>query len=101
MLGHSASCALNRSGEAEPFVFAGGADGCVYRIAYPTRAVVAAYQLHGGPVRCLDVRLGVCVTASDDAFVRVWPTGVGDTVLDAVADFFPVWDGSRCTAISV
>eukprot|EP00667_Euglena_gracilis_P002383 EG_transcript_2383 len=74
------------SGEAEPFVFAGGADGCVYRIAYPTRAVVAAYQLHGGPVRCLDVRLGVCVTASDDAFVRVWPTDFRRNFLEAELD---------------
>eukprot|EP00668_Euglena_longa_P016269 GGOE01020502.1.p1 GENE.GGOE01020502.1~~GGOE01020502.1.p1 ORF type:complete len:912 (+),score=128.85 GGOE01020502.1:57-2792(+) len=74
------------SGEAEPFILAGAADGCVYRIACSTRSIVAAYRLHAAPIRAVDAQQGVCVTASDDSFVRVWPTDFRRNFAEAELD---------------
>eukprot|EP00818_Percolomonas_sp_WS_P000463 CAMPEP_0117451660 /NCGR_PEP_ID=MMETSP0759-20121206/9133_1 /TAXON_ID=63605 /ORGANISM="Percolomonas cosmopolitus, Strain WS" /LENGTH=1062 /DNA_ID=CAMNT_0005244289 /DNA_START=36 /DNA_END=3221 /DNA_ORIENTATION=- len=60
--------------------------GSVYQINYKKRLVECIYQLHEGPIRTIFVNEGICVTGSDDQFIRVWPLDFSDFFLEAQHD---------------
>eukprot|EP00817_Percolomonadidae_sp_ATCC50343_P003591 CAMPEP_0117420370 /NCGR_PEP_ID=MMETSP0758-20121206/1713_1 /TAXON_ID=63605 /ORGANISM="Percolomonas cosmopolitus, Strain AE-1 (ATCC 50343)" /LENGTH=715 /DNA_ID=CAMNT_0005201929 /DNA_START=804 /DNA_END=2948 /DNA_ORIENTATION=- len=57
--------------------------GSLYQINYQKRLIECIYQLHDGPIRTVYVNEGMCVTGSDDHFVRVWPLDFSDYFLEA------------------
>eukprot|EP00955_Chlamydomonas_euryale_P104737 365590-Chlamydomonas_euryale.AAC.8 len=47
------------------------------------REVLCIYQLHGAAINSLSVHESFCVTAGDDALLRVWPLDFSDYLLEA------------------
>lgn len=60
--------------------------GAVYEVNYEQRLVECVYQLHSGPINSIFVNEGMCVTGSDDKFIRVWPLDFSDYFLEAEHD---------------
>lgn len=60
--------------------------GCLYQIDYKNRLIESVYQLHEGPIRTIYIHEGICVTGSDDRFIRVWPLDFSDFFLEAQLD---------------
>lgn len=54
----------------------------VLQINYGTRTLERVYQLHSAAINCMLVSDGLCVTGSDDRFMRVWPLDFADFLLE-------------------
>lgn len=54
----------------------------VLQINYGTRTLERVYQLHSAAINCMLVSEGLCVTGSDDRFMRVWPLDFSDFLLE-------------------
>ncbi|DBA73164.1 TPA: hypothetical protein ACH3X2_010098 [Trebouxia sp. C0005] len=67
----------------ERHVFVTSISGAVYQINYGTRTLERVYQLHSAAINCMLVSEGLCVTGSDDKFLRVWPLDFSDFLLEA------------------
>lgn len=52
------------------------------QINYGTRTLERVYQLHSAAINCMLVSDGLCVTGSDDRFLRVWPLDFSDFLLE-------------------
>ena len=52
------------------------------QINYGTRTLERVYQLHSAAINCMLVSEGLCVTGSDDKFLRVWPLDFSDFLLE-------------------
>jgi hypothetical protein len=52
------------------------------QINYGTRTLEKVYQLHSAAINCMLVSEGLCVTGSDDKFLRVWPLDFSDFLLE-------------------
>lgn len=52
------------------------------QINYEGRSLERIYQLHGGPINCLLISEGFCVTGSDDKYLRIWPVDFSDFLLE-------------------
>lgn len=52
------------------------------QINYGKRILERVYQLHSAAINCMLVSAGLCVTASDDKFLRVWPLDFSDYLLE-------------------
>ena len=52
------------------------------QINYGTRTLERVYQLHSAAINCMLVSEGLCVTGSDDRFLRVWPLDFSDFLLE-------------------
>ena len=59
------------------------ATGAVVQVNYGKRELECVYQLHDGAINALAINEGFAVTASDDRFLRVWPTDFSDFFLEA------------------
>lgn len=68
---------------ADPRVFVASTAGTVAQVNYRTRELECVFRLHDGPIRCLAVNEGFCVTGADDACLRVWPLDFSDFFLEA------------------
>lgn len=55
---------------------------CWLQINYGRRTLERVYQLHSAAINCMLVSAGLCVTASDDKFLRVWPLDFSDYLLE-------------------
>ena len=53
------------------------------QVNYGKRELECVYQLHYGAINALAINDGFAVTASDDRFLRVWPTDFSDFFLEA------------------
>ena len=60
--------------------------GAVFQVSYGKRCLECIYKLHDGAINNIFVSEGFCVTASDDKFVRVWPTDFSDFFLEVEHD---------------
>jgi WD repeat-containing protein 90 len=58
-------------------------DGKLYKIDYDMRKLLCVYQLHDTCINSVYVKEGMCVTGSDDKFVRLWPLDFTDFFLEA------------------
>ncbi len=67
-------------------MFIGTATGSVYEVNYEQRVVECVYQLHSEGINSIFVNEGVCVTGSNDKFIRVWPLDFSDYFLEAEHD---------------
>ena len=56
--------------------------GVVLQINYGTRTLERVYQLHSAAINCMVVSEGLCVTGSDDKFLRIWPLDFSDFLLE-------------------
>lgn len=54
----------------------------VLQINYGTRTLERVYQLHSAAINCMLVSEGLCVTGSDDKYLRVWPLDFSDFLLE-------------------
>lgn len=55
------------------------------QINYGTRTLERVYQLHSAAINCMLVSDGLCVTGSDDKYLRVWPLDFSDFLLEVSA----------------
>ena len=54
----------------------------VMQINYGTRTLERVYQLHSAAINCMLVSEGLCVTGSDDKYMRVRPLDFSDFLLE-------------------
>ena len=64
-------------------LFCATVTGAVVQVNYGKRQLKRVFQLHDGKINDLRVAEGFAVTASDDKFLRVWPTDFSDFFLEA------------------
>ena len=64
-------------------LFCATVTGAVVQVNYGKRQLERVFQLHDGKINDLRVAEGFAVTASDDKFLRVWPTDFSDFFLEA------------------
>lgn len=64
-------------------LFVATSKGTVVQIDYDTMELRCVYKLHDGPINCISVNEGFCVTGSADQFLRVWPLDFSDYFLEA------------------
>ena len=64
-------------------VFCATVTGAVVQVNYGKRQLERVFQLHDDKINDLHVCEGFAVTASDDGFLRVWPTDFSDFFLEA------------------
>ena len=64
-------------------VFVATVTGAVVQVNYGKRQLERVFQLHDDRINDLRVSEGFAVTASDDGFLRVWPTDFSDFFLEA------------------
>ncbi|KAG1677552.1 hypothetical protein FOA52_014450 [Chlamydomonas sp. UWO 241] len=64
-------------------VFVSSASGAVFEINCNTRELLCIYQLHPSAINSISVTDSFCVTAGDDALMRVWPLDFSDYLLEA------------------
>ena len=64
-------------------VFCATVTGAVVQVNYGKRQLERVFQLHDDKINDLRVCEGFAVTASDDGFLRVWPTDFSDFFLEA------------------
>jgi WD40 repeat protein len=57
--------------------------GALYQISPSSRLIECIYQLHNSAINSIFINEGMCVTASDDGFIRVWPLDFSDFFLEA------------------
>lgn len=67
-------------------VYVSSTSGAVFQINYGKRVLECIYKLHSECVNCVVLSEGYCITASDDKFVRVWPTDFSDFYLEVEHD---------------
>lgn len=71
------------SGPTKVASFSDRKPGCVVlQINYGTRTLERVYQLHSAAINCMLVSEGLCVTGSDDKYLRVWPLDFSDFLLE-------------------
>ncbi|RHY28087.1 hypothetical protein DYB32_006267, partial [Aphanomyces invadans] len=64
-------------------LYVASSHGTVLVIDYDSMALTCVYKLHNGPIHCLRVNEGFCVTGSEDGYIRVWPLDFSDFYLEA------------------
>eukprot|EP00937_MAST-01D_sp_MAST-1D-sp2_P005250 g5250.t1 len=64
-------------------VFVSSSTGFILQVDYDARELKGVFRLHDGPINCLAVNEGVCVTGAEDNFLRVWPLDFSDYFLEA------------------
>lgn len=69
------------------------------QINYGTRTLERVYQLHSAAINCMLVSEGLCVTGSDDKFLRVWPLDFSDFLLEVAP--CPYVSLPMCVCVSV
>ncbi|CAK4205144.1 unnamed protein product [Aphanomyces euteiches] len=75
---------VSRAGDRP--VYVSSSHGTVLVIGYDSMLLTCVYKLHDGPIRCLRVNEGFCVTGADDGYVRVWPLDFSDFYIEAQHD---------------
>jgi WD40 repeat protein len=86
--------------------------GLLLQMDYDECTLVGVYRLHDGPIHCLAINEGYCVTGAADKFLRVWPLDFSDYFIEAqhegevaTVDISPVLLSSlhccchRCTTV--
>ena len=68
---------------ASKIVFVATSIGTLLQISVQTRNVLCVLKLHSGPINCLAVNEGYCVTGSDDSYLRLWPLDFSSYLLEA------------------
>ena len=67
-------------------VFVSTNGGAVIVLNYECRTVECVFRVHDGPISCIVVNEGFCVTSSFDEYIRVWPLDFNDFFLEAKHD---------------
>jgi WD40 repeat protein len=57
--------------------------GLLLQMDYDECTLVGVYRLHDGPIHCLAINEGYCVTGAADKFLRVWPLDFSDYFIEA------------------
>ncbi|RHY89159.1 hypothetical protein DYB35_007935 [Aphanomyces astaci] len=64
-------------------LYVASSHGTVLVVDYDSMALTCVYKLHDGPIHCLRVNEGFCVTGAADGYLRVWPLDFSDFYLEA------------------
>lgn len=64
-------------------MYASTKDGSIVQINYTKRVVESVYKLHNKAINSIYVTEGMCVTGSDDHYLRVWPLDFSDYFIEA------------------
>ncbi|QDZ18050.1 WD repeat domain-containing protein [Chloropicon primus] len=67
-------------------VYVSSTSGAVFQINYGKRVLECIYKLHSECINSVVLSEGYCITASDDKFIRVWPTDFSDFYLEVEHD---------------
>lgn len=72
------------------------------QINYGTRTLERVYQLHSAAINCMLVSEGLCVTGSDDKYLRVWPLDFSDFLLEVSVSTYQItaYCGHQCYLLS-
>ena len=73
----------------------------VLQINYGTRTLQRVYQLHSAAINCMLVSEGLCVTGSDDKYLRVWPLDFSDFLLEVSVSSFRLPGRSQCIDLEI
>ena len=78
--------ALSFSDAETKNVYVSSTSGAIFQINYGKRCLECIYKLHSECINSVVLSEGFCITASDDKFVRVWPTDFSDFYLEVEHD---------------
>lgn len=81
-----AEALATKSDKGDKIVFVASETGHVLQVSYAQRSLLCVLKLHEGPIRGICATPGYIVTASDDRFVRLWPPGFADFLMEAKHD---------------
>ena len=81
-----AEALATKSERGDKVVFVAAASGHVLQVSYAQRSLLCVLKLHDGPIRGVAATPGYVVTAADDGYVRLWPPGFADFLMEAKHD---------------
>lgn len=80
---HDAIIGSDKEPKLVSHIFVASSKGILLKINFEKEEVVAAYQLHSGPISSLAIHQNFMVTGGADSHLRVWPLCFTDYLLEA------------------